>query len=122
MRIGLSLFKTVFETYVYDGAEHKSIVTSIDVASRDGFNDFRQIADIKRAADLKPIVDEFAAKAKTAFPNRSFSIYIKPARGERKPPGFDKLVDDRKEDPLGLYRHVQTIHGRNASMRSELLA
>lgn len=109
MRIKLSLNKTVFEKNNYKGVEHTSRVTSFDIGARDALSTMREDAEIKRATDLKPIIDAFAAKAIAAFPDKTFSISVLPKQGDRKPPGFDKLVRDHKEDPLGLDRHVKTV-------------
>jgi hypothetical protein len=81
---------------------------TFDVAGLDLLSKFRRLAEIKRASDLKGIVDHFAAKAREAVPDESYSIHVAVTSGQRKPPGFDKLIDD-KSDPLGLDRFVKTI-------------
>ena len=107
-QINLSLTPTVFERNEYNGVPYISRTMTFDVAGLDLLSKFRRLAEIKRASDLKEIVDHFAAKAREAVPDESYAIHVAVNRGQRKPPGFDRLIDD-KTDPLGLDRFVKTI-------------
>lgn len=111
-QIALSLTPTVFEKKNYDGTLCTMRTMTFDVAGLDLLSKFRRLAEIKRATDLKEVVDHFAAKAREAVPDESYAISVRVTRGERKPPGFDKLVDDRT-DPLGLDRFVKTIEEKS---------
>jgi hypothetical protein len=100
MKIQMSISKTVFEIDQGRKVRMESIFGPE--------NAVRIETEIKRASELKAVIDGFAAIVQARVPGLSVSFYVRPARGERKVPGFDKLIYD-KSDPLGLDRFVKTV-------------